>query len=155
MYFLQEHFSNDMWENEQIFGKKQKLKPNAVPLKIPHTLQDGELKIITFCFYRLNINFYTIFILNNDFATHARACVCFYSFTDTIEMPKMMHLQLVSILKSKHIVNSEKSLEENIEKQMTKTDDVEITDTIMQEINNIVSDAPDCDNINPNITLMD
>lgn len=66
-----------------------------------------------------------------------------------------MHLQLVSNLKSKHIVNSEKPLEENIEKQMTKTDDVEITDTIMQEINNnIVSDAPDCDNINPNITLI-
>lgn len=50
MYFFQEHFSNDMWENEKIFGRKQKLKPNAVPIKIPHMemLQDGELNMYYF-----------------------------------------------------------------------------------------------------------
>lgn len=73
-------------------------------------------------------------------------------------MPKM-HLQLVSILKSKqHIVNSEKLLEENIEKQITETNDVEDTHMMEEINNNVVSDVldvPDCDNINSNIISVD
>lgn len=37
---------------------------------------------------------------------------------------------------------------------MTETDDVEVTHQ-MKEINDVVPDALDCDNINPNVTLMD
>lgn len=47
IYVFQEHFSDDMWENEKIFGIKQKLKPNAVPIKEPHMkmLNNGEINI--------------------------------------------------------------------------------------------------------------
>lgn len=75
----------------------------------------------------------------------------FTVFVDTTQLQKM---HLVSILR-KHIVNSEKPMEVNIEKKTTEIDDVEVNDVIMQTNNVMIPDSSNCDNVSPNTTMID